>query len=70
MTDLALIPEADRLLTSKQVADWLGITVKTVLVWTLAGDLPGAIEISRGARTTRRWRHPTIKRFLKDREAG
>jgi excisionase family DNA binding protein len=30
-----------RLLTCRQVADWLGVTVETVLRWHRRGELPG-----------------------------
>jgi excisionase family DNA binding protein len=34
-------PLTGRLLTCRQVADWLGITVETVLRWHRRGELPG-----------------------------
>ena len=38
MTDAA---DNGRLVTTREVAEWLGVSPKTVLVWTGAGKLPG-----------------------------
>jgi excisionase family DNA binding protein len=53
--------ESERLLTVKQIADRLGISVRKVWRDVAAGILPGGIKL--GKRTTR-WRESEIIAFI------
>ena len=52
-----------RLLTAREVAEWIGVSPETVLRWTRRGDLP-AIRLPSGAL---RFHEDTLDRWMADR---
>jgi excisionase family DNA binding protein len=57
---------SDRLLTARELAEWLAVTPKTVLRWTLRGELP-ASKLPSGAV---RYRESDVEVWLKRRRTG
>jgi excisionase family DNA binding protein len=57
---------SDRLLTAREVAEWLGVAPETVLRWTRRGDLP-AFKLPGGAV---RYQRADVDAWLKRRSMG
>ena len=54
---------SDRLLTAREVADWLGVSTETVLRWTRRGELR-AIRLPGTERGRLRYRHEDVEAWL------
>ena len=67
-----LPPDVDRLLSVKEVGQWLGVAPITVRRYVASGNLPKPIVFrgSGGHPQTHRWRQSAIERFVEARERG
>jgi len=63
------IPDSDKLLTEKQVADMLGVSARTIRRMVSSGDFPRGIPIGAdGHRCRRRWLRQDVTAYI-DRKA-
>jgi excisionase family DNA binding protein len=54
--------QEQHLLTARQVAARIGVSLRTIWRWTMAGDMPAPVR--RGRRIVR-WKTTDIQRFVK-----
>ena len=58
-----------QLLTAREVAELLGIGLRTVWRWTVTGQLPAPVRQGRQGRVVR-WRVRDLKRFIRRGDGG
>lgn len=57
----ALLP---RLVTDEQIAAWLGVTVRTVQIWTRLAKLPPPVKLGK-SRAPKRWLAEDVAAWIK-----
>jgi excisionase family DNA binding protein len=56
----------ERLITAREIAERLGVSVETVLRWRRSGKLPAGYRLASGVL---RWREDELDRWLEGRRA-
>lgn len=54
-----------KLVTDEQIAAWLGVTVRTVQIWTRLEKLPPPIKLGR-SRAPKRWLAEDVATWIRD----
>jgi excisionase family DNA binding protein len=62
---VAMSVQARHLLTAKEVAERLGVGLRTVWRWTATGELPAPVRRGSSGRIVR-WKVTDIERFVRD----